>query len=113
MAKSPIGLILVVGLVAVAGWCFLAGPCKGWLGSAGVDLGNSIGGVLNPIENTLQTDLNKALGMLPGIKAAPTGVVDLKTGKAIPGAIVSQSQMPVSSPTASFAQAYMGHLSYW
>lgn len=111
MGKSPIGLILVVGLVAVAGWCFLAGPCKGMLGNAGIDLGNSIGGVLNPIENTVQKLYNDALSgeSLKHFGAVPTGAVD-STGKPV---IVSQSQMPTSDPTASFTHSYMGHLSYW
>jgi len=109
LGKSPIGLILVVGLVAVAGWCFLAGPCKGMLNN--LNLGNSIGGVLNPIENTLQTGLTNALNIesLKHFGAVPTGAVD-SAGKPV---IVSQSQMPVSAAPASFAHSYMGHLSYW
>jgi hypothetical protein len=25
------GLILGIGVLVIGGWCFLAGPCKGWL----------------------------------------------------------------------------------
>ncbi len=119
MGKSPIGLILVVGLVAVAGWCFMAGPCKGWLDNIGGKLGNSIGGVLDPLDNAFKNftapgqklpleaqlnadvaDLTKKFGVVP------TGASD--------GSIVSQQQMPFSAPPkSSFAHSYMGHLSYW
>jgi hypothetical protein len=105
--KSAIGLILVVGVVVAAGWCFMAGPCKGWLDQAANALGPSIGGVLNPagissFQQKLTAELNKDVADLTS-KFGP-----VKTG-ASDGSIVSQSQMP----TSSFTHSYMGHLSYW
>ena len=118
--KNVLGLVLVLGAVAAAGWCFMAGPCKTWLDQAGGlqgILGNvegAIGGVLKPVEDAISDPTgsrNKLIknleSNLPKGPPVPTGASD--------GSIVSQQQMPFSAPpptTASFAQSFMGHLSY-
>lgn len=128
--KSVIGLILVVGLVAAAGWCFMLGPCKKWLddltkgggvGKGISDIENAIGGALNPTghgatQAQLTDNLNKSVAdlpktILPGNPVPLTGVFDIATGKQLTQK-VSQSQFAYSPPS-SFTQAYMGHLSYW